>query len=59
MSIVTMGFGFGIAFGPMISGLLANFYFELPFLVVGIITVAGAWVVYKYLPETVKPKQSF
>ncbi len=59
MSIVTMGFGFGIAFGPMISGLLANFFFELPFLVVGIITVAGAWVVYKYLPETVKPKQSF
>ncbi len=54
MSIVTMGFGFGIAFGPLISGLLANYFFELPFLVVGVITAAGAWVVYKYLPETVK-----
>ncbi len=54
MSIVTMGFGFGIAFGPLISGLLANLFFELPFLVVGIITAAGAWVVYRYLPETVR-----
>ena len=54
MSIVTMGFGFGIAFGPLISGLLASFFFELPFFVIGIITAAGAWVVYKYLPETVK-----
>ncbi len=54
MSIVTMGFGFGIAFGPLVSGLLADFFFELPFLVVGIITTGGAWVVYKYLPETVK-----
>ncbi len=56
MSIVTMGFGFGIAFGPLISGLLAGVSFELPFLTVGVITAAGAWVVYKYLPETVKVK---
>ena len=54
MSIVTMGFGFGIAFGPLISGLLANFFFELPFFVIGILTTSGAWVVYRYLPETVK-----
>ena len=54
MSIVTMGFGFGIAFGPLISGLLANFFFELPFFVIGILTASGAWVVYRYLPETVK-----
>lgn len=53
MSIVTMGFGLGIAFGPLVSGLLANFFFELPFLVIGILTAAGAWVVYRYLPETV------
>jgi len=54
MSIVTMGFGFGIAFGPLISGLLAGIFFELPFFAVGIITAGGAWVVYKYLPETVQ-----
>lgn len=56
MSIVTMGFGLGIAFGPLLSGLLASFFFELPFFVVGVITTAGAWVVYKYLPETVALK---
>lgn len=54
MSIVTMGFGFGIAFGPLISGLLASIFFELPFFIIGVVTAAGAWVVYKYLPETVK-----
>lgn len=53
MSIVTMGFGFGIAFGPLISGLLASVFFELPFFTIGILTTAGAWLVYKYLPETV------
>lgn len=53
MSIVTMGFGFGIAFGPLITGLLAGFFFELPFLFLGIITAAGAFIVYKYVPETV------
>ncbi len=53
MSIVTMGFGFGIAFGPLISGLLASVFFELPFFTIGILTTAGAWLVYKYMPETV------
>ncbi len=52
MSFVTMGFGLGIAFGPLAAGLLANFFFELPFLSVGIVTMGGAWIVYKYMPET-------
>jgi MFS family permease len=54
MSIVTMGFGLGIAFGPLVSGLLASIFFELPFFVVGILTTIGAGVVFKYLPETVE-----
>ncbi len=58
MSIVTMGFGLGISFGPLIAGLLAGFFFELPFLVIGILTMAGAWVVYKYMPETAAAKVS-
>lgn len=58
MSIVTMGFGLGIAFGPLISGLLASIFFELPFFVVGILTIAGAGVVFKYLPETVRIEHS-
>ncbi len=53
MSLITMGFGLGIATGPLISGLLAIVFFELPFIVIGILTLAGAWVVYRYMPETV------
>jgi MFS family permease len=53
MSIVTTGFGFGIAFGPFLAGLLASIFFELPFLTLGLITAAGSWIVYKYMPETV------
>ena len=50
MSIVTMGFGLGIALGPLISGFLALHSFELPFLVGGILSLAGAWFVYRFVP---------
>jgi len=53
MSLITMGFGLGIATGPLIAGLLAIIFFELPFIVIGILTLIGAWVVYRYMPETV------
>lgn len=54
MSIITMGFGLGIALGPLIAGLLAVFFFELPFLVGGVMSLIGAWIVYRYAPETVQ-----
>jgi MFS family permease len=53
MSIVTMGFTFGIAVGPMLSGILAVSFFELPFLVMGALLLLAAAVVYRYVPETV------
>ena len=53
MSVVTMGFGLGIAVGPMVAGLLAVFFFELPFLVIGLASLVGAWMVYQHMPETV------
>jgi MFS family permease len=53
MSIITMGFSLGIALGPLITGVLAIYSFELPFLIGGLMTLAGAWVVYRYVPETV------
>lgn len=53
MSILTTGFGLGIALGPLIAGLLAVFFFELPFLVGGALSLVGAWVVFRYVPETV------
>jgi MFS family permease len=53
MSIVTMGFGLGIAVGPLLAGLLAVFFFELPFLVGGLLTLVAAGIVSRYVPETV------
>ncbi len=54
MSIVTMGFGFGIAFGPLMAGFLAIFFFELPFWVDGALCLAGSVLVYRYMTETVE-----
>ncbi|MGA9751809.1 MAG: MFS transporter [Acidobacteriota bacterium] len=54
MSIVTMGFGLGIALGPLLAGLLAVHSFELPFFVGGVMALGGAWVVARYVPETVR-----
>ena len=56
MSIITMGFGLGIALGPLIAGVLAISFFELPFLVGGAMALLGAWIVYRYVPESVKRK---
>jgi MFS family permease len=53
MSIVTMGFTLGIAIGPLIAGVLSIFFFELPFIVGGLMALFGGWVVYRYVPETV------
>jgi MFS family permease len=54
MSILTMGFGLGIALGPLIAGVLAVVFFELPFLLGGLMSLIGVWVVYRYVPETVQ-----
>jgi MFS family permease len=53
MSIITMGFGLGIALGPLLAGVLAVHSFVLPFILGGMLSLLGAWVVYKYVPETV------
>lgn len=54
MSIITSGFGFGIAIGPLMSGVLAVSSFELPFLVGGLLSLVGAWIVLRMVPETVR-----
>lgn len=55
MSIVTMGFGLGIATGPLIAGLLAVFSFQLPFFFIGGLLLLSAWIIHKKVPETVSP----
>jgi len=56
MSLVTMGFGLGIALGPLIAGLLSPAFFELPFIVGGLLSLVSVWVVYRYVPETVESR---
>jgi MFS family permease len=53
MSIITMSFGLGIAVGPLIAGILAVVSFELPFLIGGLLSLIAAWIVRRYVPETV------
>jgi MFS family permease len=56
MSIITLGFGLGIAIGPLLAGILSTFFFELPFIVGGVLSLIGTWVVFRYMPETVQGK---
>lgn len=58
MSVVTMGFGLGIAVGPLLAGLLTVVFFELPFLVIGAATLVGSWIIYQYMPETVRSEHT-
>lgn len=51
MSVLAMGFGLGIAAGPIIAGALSVIQFELPFLVGAVLCLLGAWIVYSQVPE--------
>jgi MFS family permease len=53
MSIITTGFGLGIANGPLLAGVLAVASFSLPFLIGGLFTLIVAWIVFRYVPETI------
>ena len=57
MSLITMGFGLGVALGPLLAGILAVHSFTLPFIIGGLICLPGAWVIYQYVPETVNVKE--
>lgn len=58
MSLITMGFGLGIALGPLLAGVLAVYSFPLPFVVIGLLNLFGAWVVFRYVPETIKRQKA-
>lgn len=57
MSFITMGFGLGIALGPLLAGVLAVYSFTLPFIIGGLICLPGAWIIYHYVPETVNVEE--
>jgi MFS family permease len=53
MSIIAMGFGLGIALGPLAAGILAVNSFALPFVIGGVLALFAGWVVFQFVPETV------
>ena len=55
MSLVTIGFGLGIAFGPLMAGILAVFSFRLPFFVDGLLCLFGAVIVHFFMKEARGP----
>jgi len=56
MSIVTMGFGFGVALGTLFGGLLATSFFALPFIVGGVASILAGAAVFLLVHET-NPEQ--
>ena len=58
MSLITSGFGLGIAVGPLLAGVLAVVSFELPFVVGGGLLLIGAVVVQRMVTETVHRRSS-
>ena len=53
LSLLTMGFGLGIAFGTLFSGILVGFGFATPFVVATAGGAAGLVLVYTQVSETV------
>ncbi len=58
MSFITVGFGLGIGLGPLLAGVLAVYFFQLPFIVMGVLCLLAAWVVLRYVPETVSSQNA-
>jgi MFS family permease len=52
MSIITMGFTFGVALGTLSAGILANTSFALPFIVGGAASIIAALAIIFYVHET-------
>jgi MFS family permease len=56
LSVLTMAFGFGVAFGPLLSGFLVAFGFVVPFAVGAALAAVGAVLVRTQVEETVTPR---
>ena len=55
MGIIGMGFGLGIAVGPLLAGVLVSANFQVPFIVSSLITIGAIWVIYQFVPKEAIP----
>ncbi len=51
VSVVTIGFGLGIAIGPLLAGILGAIFFQLPFWVEGALCLVGATTAFLFMRE--------
>lgn len=58
LSVLTMAFGFGIAVGPLASGLLVGSGFQWPFIFGAVIAALGALLVFTQVEETLETAAS-
>ncbi|WP_092904971.1 MFS transporter [Halostagnicola kamekurae] len=58
LSVLTMAFGFGIAVGPLASGLLIGYGFRWPFVFGAVIATLGALLVFTQVEETLETAAS-
>ncbi|PSQ58574.1 MAG: MFS transporter, partial [Halobacteriales archaeon SW_9_67_25] len=56
LSVLTMAFGFGVAFGPLLSGFLVAFGFVVPFAMGGALAAVGVVLVATQVEETITPR---
>ncbi|WP_332871839.1 MFS transporter [Haloprofundus halophilus] len=58
LSVLTMAFGFGVAFGPLSAGFLVSFGFAVPFAFGAALAAVGAVLVWTQVEETVTTRRS-
>lgn len=58
LSVLTMAFGFGVAFGPLVSGFLVSFGFAVPFAFGAFLAAIGAVLVWTQVEEPTTPRRS-
>jgi MFS family permease len=58
LSVLTMAFGFGVAFGPLLSGFLVAFGFVVPFAFGATLAGVGALLVWSQVEDTITPQRS-
>ncbi len=51
LSLLTMGFGLGVAFGTLFSGILVGFGFAVPFVAATVAGTAGFYLIYTQVSE--------
>jgi len=58
LAVLTMAFGFGVAFGPLLSGILVAWGFVVPFAFAAALAAVGVVIVLTQVEEVITPRRS-